>query len=200
MDDRVRAAHAAECRRVREAWETFGALAAPGERCWWAVHTKAGQEARAEAALAELGLRTWWPRYRKRVRWGRRGAYRTVVRSWFSRYLFVRCGRPALWQVWSRPGVVSVVGIGGEPMPIPDRVMAPMLERAPEGLMENPGVRTDFAPVKVGDRVEVVDGPFARLVGEVQRVDGARSLLLWLEAHGRGLPVRVAPAAVRVPA
>ncbi len=199
MDERVRRAHEAECRRVREAWQAFGALAAPGERCWWAVHTKAGQEGRAEAALAERGLTTWWPRYAKRVRWGRRGAYRTVVRSWFSRYVFVRCSRQALWQVWSRPGVVSVVGVGGEPMAIPDAAMEPMLERAPDGVMEDPGLRTDFVP-QVGDRVEVVDGPFARFVGEVRRVDGARSLLLWLEAHGRGLPVRVAPASVRVPA
>ncbi|OWW18573.1 hypothetical protein AYR66_00750 [Noviherbaspirillum denitrificans] len=137
---------------------------------WYLVQTKPRQELRAVEQLRNQDFTCFLPTLavEKLVQ----GKLEECVEPMFSRYLFIRLdlGRDNWSPVRSTRGVSKLVSFGGRFATLPDDCVA-ALQSAQE---ERP--RRLFEP---GDRVSVIQGPFAGLEGIYQMHDGeARALVL----------------------
>lgn len=132
--------------------------------CWYAVHVKPRQEDRVSASLIERGWEVLLPRIH--VRRKRRGHGMLCTEPLFPGYLFVAVDlTPQVWNTvrWT-PGVKAILGCGGVPSPVPAEPLTLIKQYlGPVGIIEP---RPQFAQ---GDRVRVTDGPFAGLVGILER-------------------------------
>ena len=91
--------------------------------CWYAVHVRSNQERVAREYLEALGIELFLPTYREV---SRRSDRRVILdRPLFSGYLFVRMDveGPVRREVIQAPGVVNVIGFGGNVVPVPDETI-----------------------------------------------------------------------------
>ena len=119
---------------------------------WVAVYAKAKQEQRAAIALAEQGFETFLPQAPKR---DARGLVVDRV-PMFPRYLF--CGvwpEQSVAPIRSTPGVSSMVRFGG--------VVAFMDQQQIDAIASVEAVLTGDNPLKKGERIQILQGPFAGL-------------------------------------
>jgi len=152
-------------------------------REWLVVWTEARAEKKVATRLAECGLEPWLPTTRERHRWSDR--WREVVLPLFPGYLFARVDAANLSRLLRIPGVLTVVKDGRQPARLSnDFVLG--LKRA----LDATSVRaTDLSePVTFApdDEVVVQTGPLAGLRGVIREVRGARQLVVWVAAIGRG--------------
>lgn len=168
-------------RRADEAGE-----AAAGPR-WYAVHTLPHREFGARAQLAAQSYTTFLPRHLKTVRHARR--LKTVDAAFFPRYLFVRLdlARDRWRAINGTFGVARLIAGRDGPMPVPAGIVEALQARLDP---ETSGAVDDG--LRLGQRVEVMVGPFAALVGTLERFDGAGRVRVLLELMGSGAPVSLA--------
>jgi transcriptional antiterminator RfaH len=155
----------------------------PRELHWYVLRTHHRQESRAEDNLAQGRIETFLPWLRVRSR--RRRPDREPL---FPQYLFARFELQAsLHDVTFTRGVQSVVRVGGELATVGDRVIEFFRSRTDEsGVI---AVGRTFTP---GERVTIEYGPFADLVGVVERTLPARErVLVLLTTVGPALRVEV---------
>jgi len=85
---------------------------------WYGVRTKPNHESVAAAALEGKGYEQYLPVYRRRRRWSDR-----IVDSnqpQFPGYVFCRFDATRRLPILTTPGVISIVGFGKGPTPIPE--------------------------------------------------------------------------------
>jgi transcription antitermination factor NusG len=146
-----------------------------GTNHWFAVHTKLRRETFAAANVCALGIEIFFPRLR--IEHPYSSAARTMTRPLFPGYFFAHF-RPAtsLESVEYSRGVLGVVSSGRFPLPVDAQIIREIHERVqPDGL-----IRMPLQKLKPGDVVAIQEGPFAGLVGRVEREldDGKRVTIL----------------------
>ena len=132
---------------------------------WYVVYAKRRKEAWAELHLRNRGVEVFFPQLVLPAYTGARG---TV--PLFPNYLFVRVDLARQFNdvMWA-PGVTRFVGTSGAPAALADDVVAFLRRNAsPDGRIQG---RSALAK---GQEVEIVDGPFAGLVGLIERPPDAR--------------------------
>jgi transcription antitermination factor NusG len=169
-------------RKMRGGWK-MDELSRPGfvmdaidEINWFAVHTKRFREMVASASVAALGLEVFLPMVR--VKPGE-CVIKTDSKPLFPGYFFSRFHpRTSLEVVDGARGVLKVLRAGASPMPVDEQAIREIQERVePDGLICLRGNR-----LKAGDRVAVQAGPFAGLIGRVEREwDDNRRVAVLLE-------------------
>jgi transcriptional antiterminator RfaH len=167
--------------------------AAHGAR-WYLVHTRPNNECKAELNLAAQGFTTFLPRIEKTVRHARR--LKTVRRSLFPRYLFVRFDttRDRWLSVCGTFGVARLLMHDGRPVAVPAGIVEDLLAHSDGGV-----TRLDVE-LKAGQRVRILSGPFADFTATLARLDEGRRVEVLLEMMGAAVAVSVerralAPAA-----
>jgi len=135
-----------------------------GER-WYAVQTKARAEEQVALRLRAVSrLRVFVPKLAVPRR--RRNRRITAIEMLFPSYLFVHMTLdPGRWYAvkWT-PGVRGIVGTGDVPVPVPDEAIQLLVGRC---LAEE---IIPWRPVyAVGTHVRITHGPFAGLVGILER-------------------------------
>jgi transcriptional antiterminator RfaH len=156
-----------------------------GER-WYVVQTLARREAKAQMQLEAQGFRSFLPRHLKTVRHARR--LTSVSAPFFPRYLFVAldlgCDR---WRsVNGTFGVASLV-MGNEfPAPVRHGVVESLL-----ACCDADGHLQLADRVAVGERVRVLSGLFADMIGKLTRLDGGGRVQVLLQLLGSEVPVSV---------
>lgn len=161
-----------------------------GER-WYVVHTQPRREYRAQTQLAVQGFRSFLPQQRKTVRHARK--LKTVSAPFFPRYLFVALdlSRDRWRSVNGTFGVASLV-MGKEfPVAVPSGVV----EGLGAACTADGHLRLGEA-LGLGDRVRVLSGPFADLVGELTRIDGVGRVTVLLRLLGGDVPVSISRVAL----
>ena len=157
---------------------------------WYCVHTKPKCEHIVAAALAQLdGVEPWCPRLRFQRSTPRGKVWFTE--ALFPSYLFARFKLPDMVRaVKHTHNVIRVVEFGGKPSPVPAQAITDL--RAEMG---DDDVREVSFGVRVGDSVEVAEGPMRGLKGVVQGfLSGEDRVRVLLEFLGRDSVV-VVPAA-----
>jgi transcription elongation factor/antiterminator RfaH len=146
-----------------------------GDR-WYVVHTQPHREFRAQTQLAAQGFQTFLPHYRKTVRHARK--LMTVNAPFFSRYLFVALNLSChQWRsVNGTFGVTSLISDGTFPVPVPQGIIESLIN-----VSDANGFMKLGDTLQVGERVRILTGPFADLVGELVRIDGARRVRVLLQ-------------------
>jgi transcriptional antiterminator RfaH len=167
---------------------TFGLV--DGER-WYVVYTQPHREVLAEMHLAFQGFRTFLPRHRKTVRHARK--LKTVIAPFFPRYLFVALDlRRDRWRsINGTLGVVKLVSGQELPLALPSGVVETMA--AARDMNGDMILSNMFA---IGDRVRVLSGPFADLIGELAHTDGRARVRVLLRLLGRETSVSIERSAL----
>jgi len=160
-------------------------VSGPDQR-WYVVQTQPHREHLAAEHLAKQSFEVFLPRQRKTVRHARRLTERLV--SYFPGYLFVRLDLAT--QRWRSIngtfGVRSLIMAGERPVPTPVGLVESLRERADaRGCLAPPPA---YGP---GDRVRLLSGPLADLVGTLDRLEGAARVRILIELVGGVVPVTV---------
>ena len=116
------------------------------------------------------------------------GQRRTVQKKIFPGYVLVEqlLDDESWFVVRNTPGVTSFVGHGNNPTPLPDSEVQAILKQMRE---EKPQVRITY---NKGDRVKIIDGPFAEFLGSIDSVDDEKTKLrVLVSMFGRETPVEL---------
>jgi transcription antitermination factor NusG len=164
-----------------------------GER-YFAVQTLCGREIGAAAQLNAQGFRPFLPLLLRTVRHARK--FRIVRAPLFPSYLFVALDlqRHRWRSVSGTFGVAHLVMIGEFPGPVPAGIVEPLM-----ALSDSSGLIHFDKGLKPGQKVKVLSGPFAEMIGELERIDGAGRVRVLLNAMGSKIPIATT-AAVLAPA
>lgn len=125
---------------------------------WYGVRTRSNQERMAGQALQSKGYEHYLPVYRARRRWSDRVV--TTEIPLFRGYVFCRFDYKQRLPIVSTPGVVSIIGFGHEPAPIPDTEIEAIQTVLSSGLAAEP---CPF--LREGQRVRIEKGSLKDLEG-----------------------------------
>jgi transcription elongation factor/antiterminator RfaH len=154
-----------------------------GER-WYVARTLAQRELQASKQLANQGYRVFVPRYWKNRRHARK--VETVSVPLFPRYIFVIFDptRDRWRSINGTIGVDRLLTYCGEPQSVPHGVVESLVAAAdPQG-----NVQFHFN-LKEGQAIKVIAGPFADLVGQLERLDDNGRVRVLLELMGGSVRV-----------
>ncbi|WP_457936074.1 transcription termination/antitermination protein NusG [Mesorhizobium sp. 10J20-29] len=144
------------------------------QRQWYVAGVISGQESRAEWHLRRQGFEPFTPRCKKSVRHARK----LIVKhsAYFPGYVFIPLDLDKdRWRaINSTIGVRSLIMRGGLPASCPRGMVEQLLE-----LTDSEGLLDLTTRLQEGDYVRVMSGPFAELIGTLQRLDsGGRARVL----------------------
>src|SRR3954470_12878543 len=159
---------------------------------WYAAQTLHRRERGAELQLEAQGFTSFLPQITRTVRHARQ--LRTVRTPLFPSYVFVRLDleRDRWRSVNGTYGVARLVMANGRPVPVPKGVVESLL-----GLRDANGVvRLDHS-LSIGQRVELIGGPFAQALGDLVRLDGPQRVQILLDIMGGKVQVSVPRVSLR---
>src|SRR3954453_21594915 len=138
----------------------------PSADRWYLVYTLPQQEAQAEYQLRRQGFRPFLPRLSRTIRHARK--LRNVRAPAFSRYLFVPLDLSASgWTpINGTIGVSRLIMAHGKPQPVPPGVVETLIENT-----DGAGILKFGEQLQVGQAVQILSGPFANAIGELERLD-----------------------------
>jgi transcription elongation factor/antiterminator RfaH len=160
-------------------------FALEGDERWFLVHTLPRSEARAEVHLRAQGFRTYLPKINRTVRHARR--FRNIQAPLFPRYMFLilDLSRDCWLSVRSTIGVSTLFTCEGRPIPVPASVVEDLIssyDQTAESLASR------FAR---GQSVRILSGPFAELIGTLDRLDAGGRTRVLLEIMATMVPVTI---------
>src|SRR4051812_30464370 len=159
---------------------------------WFAVQTLHRRESGAQLQLEAQGFTAFLPQITRTIRHARR--LRTVRTPLFPSYAFVSLDleRDRWLSVNGTFGVARLVMAHGRPVPVPPGVVESFLD-----LQDANGVVRLDHDLFVGQRVEVIAGPFAQALGALARLDGPERVQVLLEIMGGKVAVTIPRASLR---
>lgn len=164
------------------------AIIEPDPRFWYAVRTRSHFEAKVEARLKEQRLDAFLPRMAVRSR--RTDRKKTLLKPIFPGYLFAHV-EPLPDQflaVVKTVGVVHLLSVLGRPHPVrPEEIRNLMILDGTDHPLET------CAHLNVGDRVRILNGSLAGLVGLfVRRKGKAGQVVVSVDFLMRSVAVEIA--------
>lgn len=145
-------------------------------RRWYVVHAFTGRERDAETHLRNQGFETFNPIEIRTVRHARKLV--TRARAFFPGYVFVRIDVELdRWRsINGTRGVRSLIMQAERPVACPRGLVERLVEAAdPDGVIDT------LSTLRPGQKVKVRTGPFADLVGTLERLDNAGRAKVLLE-------------------
>ena len=133
--------------------------------------------------LRAQGFRTYLPQIDKTIRHARQ--FRDVRAPLFPRYIFLilDLSRDRWLSVRSTIGVAGLFTSEDRPVPVSAGVV--------EGIIARSDGNVITAELTKGQSVRIVSGPFANLVGTLERLDAAGRTRVLLEIMGTAVPVAI---------
>ena len=156
------------------------------KRRWYAIHAHSGQEGSVkknlevmseQAGLGDLVAHVLVPM--EEVAEIKGGEKKITRRKFFPGYVLVRLPEhpereAELWHLIKNiPGVTGFIGSRTQPTPLDDAEVKAIIEEA-RGDSERPRPKVKF---EEGERVKIIDGPFANFLGSVAEVNLERGKL-----------------------
>jgi len=165
------------------------------ERAWYIIHCYSGYEHKVkhnlEQRIESMGMQDYIyqvvvPTVEEiEIRDGKR---RTVERCLYPGYIMVQLQLTddSWYVVRNTPGVTGFVGMGNNPTPLRSEAVQGILRRMEAAA---PQVRATFKP---GQKVRIIEGPFADFIGTVDDIDEERTKVRVLVSFfGRETPVEL---------
>lgn len=147
---------------------------------WYLIFTKPRQENLAQENLERQGFVTYLPLGQQTRR--RNGRYIKCLEAYFPRYLFIQLNTDTdNWEpIRSTIGVSQMVRFGGVPAGVPDDLIKYLKENEDSnGLQKH--TQQDMSP---GDKVIIVEGPFAGYKAIYQQQKSAERIAVLLDIVG----------------
>jgi transcription antitermination factor NusG len=154
------------------------------ENRWYAAYTSANHEKRVRQQCEERCVTCFLPVYETVRRWKDRRMHLQL--PLFPGYVFVRMALTDRVRVLQLPGVVRLVGFGGNPFPLPDEEIEGLRKALAAGIVAEP-----HPFLTVGRRVGIKNGPFAGRQGILLRRKGSLRVVLSVDLIRRSVVVDV---------
>jgi transcription antitermination factor NusG len=151
---------------------------------WFAVFTVPRHEKRIQQHLHLRQIENFLPLYQKQRQW-KDGSKGTLQLPLFSTYIFVRIGCGERSPVLKVPGVISIIGGGLQPMPIPDSYIHFLREGLRHGKIE------PYPYLAVGTRIRIRSGVMAGMEGVLLRKKNNFRVVLTVEMIMKSVIVEV---------
>ena len=154
---------------------------------WYVVRTQPHRETQAARQLENQDFRIYVPRIMKSRRHARK--FETILAPLFPRYMFIVLDlRRDRWRsVNGTLGVDHLLMRGGEPEPVPRGLVEQLTE-----VTSADGVVRCGPALHEGQSIRVTAGPFAELVGTLERLDDQGRVRVLLDILGGKTPVLLA--------
>src|SRR5258708_6920821 len=161
-------------------------LSTPGAATanWYAVYTCARHEKCVAKQLQDRKLEKFLPLYRRVHRWKDRS--KLVELALFPSYVFVRITPAERLRVLQVPGVVRLVSLHGEPVPIPEQEINALRKGLDQQMCVEP-----HAYLHAGRRARVVHGPLTGAEGVLVQIKGRFRVVITLDVLMRSVAVEV---------
>ncbi len=154
---------------------------------WFVVHGKTGHERSIGTALATMAFEVFLPARRVKRQWSDRIKQSTT--PLFPGYLFCRFDIHDKLNVLKTPGVISIVGIGKEPVPVTDEEVRNVRIMVDSGVSAYP-----WPYIRVGRPIAISDGPLRGLHAIVLEENAStRKLIVSVELLNRSVAVDIPP-------
>jgi transcription antitermination factor NusG len=170
---------------------TLGSISAPSELTlwrskapWYAVYTTPRHEKRVREHLEMRQIESFLPLYRSLRQWNN-GCKVTVELPVFPNYIFVRIAPESRVRVLELPGVLSLVGSGREPTPLPEFEIESLRTALHERVFE------PHPYLVVGERVRIRSGALAGMEGVLLRKKSCWRVVLALDLIMKSVAVEV---------
>lgn len=175
--------------------EDAGTEEQPVEGQWYVLHTYSGYENKVKKTIEsrvdalDMGDRVFEVVVptQEEVEF-KDGIRKTVQRKVFPGYVLVRMemDEDTWYQLRNTPGVTGFVSQDNKPLPLLGDIATTMMEEIEQ---EAPKVTVSF---QMGDRVRIIEGPFADFTGEVDEVNHEKGKIKVLVSFfGRETPVEL---------
>jgi transcription antitermination factor NusG len=151
---------------------------------WFAVFTVPRHEKRVEEHFRLREIDNFLPLCQKLRQW-KDGSKGTLQLPLFSTYIFVRIGCGGRAPVLRVPGVISIVGCGPRPLPVPDSYIHWLREGLRQGKIE------EHPYLTVGARVRIRSGVMAGMEGVLLRKKNNFRVVLTLDMIMKSVTVEV---------
>ena len=151
---------------------------------WFALQTRARYENFVATQLRGKGYELFLPVYKCRRRWSDR--IKEFELPLFSCYLFCRFNPLNRLPILVTPGVIQVVGVGKNPIPVDEAEIAAIQSAVQCGLPTQP-----LPFVQIGQRVRLEFGPLRGLEGILVDWKGRHRLVLSVTLLRRSVAVEV---------
>lgn len=149
-------------------------------RRWYAIHAHSGQEGTVQKALLARAEKNEMQNLitnvlvpMEEVAEFKSGEKRLSKRKYFPGYVLVQLPEhpeknPDLWHlIKDTPGVTGFIGSRTEPVPLDTSEVDALVEEM-RGERERPRAKVAF---EIGERVKIIDGPFANFMGTIGEID-----------------------------
>jgi transcriptional antiterminator NusG len=157
---------------------------------WYAIWTRSRHEKLVRDQLQQKHVEVFLPTITKWSRWKDRK--KQIDWPLFPGYCFARFDAEARLPVLKCEGVVSIVGIEGQPSPIPPIEIDSIRQLIDSELAFDP-----CPLIKEGMMVEVKAGPLKGVVGRLMRKGSHARLVLSVDLIGQAVSVEVDAADVK---
>ena len=151
---------------------------------WYALRVKSRHENTVARHLDARGYESFLPLYKCQRRWSDR--FKEIELPLFAGYVFCRFSLLNRLPVLAVPGVVHVVGVGRNPVPIEATEIAAIQTAVKSGLPREP-----WPFLEIGDRVKIAHGPFCGVEGILVGFRGNQRLVLSVTLLQRSVAVQV---------
>lgn len=148
---------------------------------WYLIYSKSRQEQRAQQHLANQGFESFAPQITvKKIRAGKTVQ---LTEPLFPRYIFLKCPQtPNLSTIRSTRGVAGLVRFGDTLATVPATLVHLLLQKQLQRQQQAPA-----QPFQPGDKLEILNGPFASLNAVFQQTDGEQRSIILLNFLGQQL-------------
>ena len=162
----------------------------PQSHRWFAVRVKSNFERLTALHLGQRGYDSFLPTYTTRTRWSDR--LKNIVRPLFPGYVF--CGFDPAFRlpILTTPGVVQIVGIGKEPVPVDNAELESVWKALQSGLAVHP-----WPFLQLGERVVVEHGPLVGIEGKVIQFKSSYRLVVSIHLLQRSVAAEIERAWIR---
>jgi len=151
---------------------------------WFAVYTFSRHEKRVEQQLRVRDIESYLPLYQTPRKW-RDGSKGLLQLPLFPNYLFVHIGCGGRVPVLKVPGVISVVGTGPQPCPVPDSYIGLLRDGLQHGKIK------PHPNLAAGARVQVHRGAMTGIEGVLLRHKNVLRVVLSIEMIRKSVALEV---------
>lgn len=160
-----------------------------GLLAWYALRTRSRHEKSTSKFLKGTGFEVFLPTVSRVRQWKDRRI--RIDFPLFPGYCFIRCNALGFREVRKAPGAVDLVGIAGEPVPVPEEEIGAVRRLVYCTLPYDP-----HPTLEPGMKVRVVRGPLVDVEGILLRKGAHTRLLIVINLLHRGATVKLDAADV----
>jgi len=154
------------------------------------VRVRSNRESVVSLHLRERGFEEFTPSHQAERQWSDR--IKVIERPLFPGYVFCRLNMNDRLPVLTVPGVVGLVGIGKQPVSIPDQEVDRIRTLVRSGLTVTP-----WPFLREGDQVLIERGPLAGMEGVLQKLKGKLRIVVSISLLQRAVSAEIDRAWVR---